>query len=202
MFRWKKPFLSLASALLALTIGVAGAAPNAAAEPAGIKHAYLPLVAMPAATATPACPTSSGESYASGGAAQWDRDNPVRPAPLHADKNLALRGYTSTNAPKGLVNYGSDDPNQPPQFATLFNPSRLPTFSSTYRANQWNWAPSPTPVGYWGGPTRAAPPGVTPPAAAPQGSRPAGDCPPFPFVDGLRRAVDFAVGRRCFDSPP
>ena len=143
MFRWKQPLAALASALLALTLGLSGAAPDAAA---GQNYkVFLPLALKPATPAPPVCPTSSGNSYAAGGAAQWDRDNPVRPAHLHADKNLALRGYSSTNAAKGLVNLGSDDPTQPPQFATLFNPSRLPTFSGTYRANQWNWGQSPNP---------------------------------------------------------
>ncbi|MCC7358514.1 MAG: hypothetical protein IT317_03505 [Anaerolineales bacterium] len=149
MVRWKKPALALASVGLALALGLSGAAPEAAAAAQTYK-VFAPLAFKPAAP--PTCPASSGNSYAAGGAAQWDIvDNPVRPAHLHADKNLALRGYNSTSAAKGLVNYGSDDPTQPPQLATLFNPNRLPAFSGVYRANQWNWATSPAP-GSAGGP--------------------------------------------------
>ncbi len=148
----KKSFTIFVSLLLALTLGTTSSTPRAAAEPALTRRAFLPMVRKPAAAPPPpTCPISSGNNYAAGGAAQWDRDNPVRPASGHADKNLGLRGYSSTTAPKTLIDHGSDDPNQPPQFATLFNPNRLPTFSNVYRANNWQWAPSPTP-GTAGGP--------------------------------------------------
>ncbi len=97
------------------------------------------------------CPTTSSRSYSSGIIFQFDNDDPVRPAWNHADKNLALRSYSLTSAPKNLVNLGSDDPIQPPQLATLFAPSRVPIFSNVYRANTWNWAQSPDP-GTPGGP--------------------------------------------------
>ena len=89
------------------------------------------------------CPTTSSNSYSQGIMYQYDNDNPVRHADHHADKNLALRGYSSVNQAKTFINYGSDDPIQPPQFATLFNPSRVPVFSTVYAANNWNWQPSP-----------------------------------------------------------
>jgi len=108
---------------------------------------YLPLVfrSLPPPFA---CPTASTNSYASGTATQYDLDNPVRPAQAHADKNLALRGYTpNTDAGlrRELVNYGTDDPTRPPQFATLFQPVRVPPLSSFYRVHDWNWSPSPAP---------------------------------------------------------
>ncbi len=112
---------------------------------------YLPLVAQP-----PGCPKTSTNNYSSGGAYQFDLDNPVRPAWNNADKNLDLRGYTPNNdgaLQRELVNYGSDDPNQPPQFATLFKPARVPNLIGFYRVGEWNWAPSPDP-GYRGGPIR------------------------------------------------
>lgn len=89
------------------------------------------------------CPATSGRSYAQGPVQQWDGDNPVRPAHAHADKNLGLRGYSRVNAAKSFVDYGSDDPVQPPQLATLFNPHRVPTFSSVFNANAWEWDESP-----------------------------------------------------------
>lgn len=94
------------------------------------------------------CATSSTRSYASGTVFQHDTDNPVRPAYNHADKNIELRGYvpnTNPNLQRELINYGSDDPTQPPQFATLFSPNRVPILSEFYRVRKWNWAPSPNP---------------------------------------------------------
>jgi hypothetical protein len=110
---------------------------------------YLPLVAQP-----PGCPKTSTNSYSAGGAYQFDLDNPVRWAWNHADKNLALRGYTLNNdggLQRELVDYGSDDPTQPPQFATLFKPARVPDLMGFYRVGEWIWAPSPDP-GYRSGP--------------------------------------------------
>jgi len=111
--------------------------------------AYLPLIFHP-----PGCPELSANHYSAGGAYQFDLDNPVRLAWNHADKNLALRGYTPNNdggLQRELVDYNSDDPNQPPQFATLFKPSRVPALIGFYRVSKWNWAPSPDP-GYRGSP--------------------------------------------------
>ena len=108
---------------------------------------YLPLV-FGSSPPPFACPTSSANNYASGTATQYDLDNPVRPAQAHADKNLALRGYTpNTDAGlrRELVNYGADDPTRPPQLATLFQPARVPPLSGFYRVHDWNWSPSPEP---------------------------------------------------------
>jgi len=108
-------------------------------------QAYLPLVFAPEASA---CPTTSAESYTSGIAFQFDTDNPVRPTFNHADKNIELRGYTPNADPalqKELIDYGSDDPTQPPQFATLFSPNQVPPFAEFHRVHQWNWASSPQP---------------------------------------------------------
>ncbi|MBN1976815.1 MAG: hypothetical protein JW918_05390, partial [Anaerolineae bacterium] len=103
---------------------------------------YLPLVLDEQYT----CPAASGNIYDYGIANQYDTDNPVRPAYLHADKNLALRSYTPTDPPlRELVNYGSGDPIQPPQFATLFDPPRVPALVNFYRVHDWYWAPSPAP---------------------------------------------------------
>ncbi len=109
---------------------------------------YLPLVTQP-----PGCPTTSSNHYSAGGAYQFDLDNPVRLAWNHADKNLELRGYTPNNdggLQRELVDYGSDDPTQPPQFATLFKPARVPSLIGFYRIGEWIWAPSPDP-GYRNG---------------------------------------------------
>ena len=109
---------------------------------------YLPLVFGSLATDPSPAQRSSTNNYASGTATQYDLDNPVRPAQAHADKNLALRGYTpNTDAGlrRELVNYGADDPTMPPQLATLFQPARVPPLSGFYRVHDWNWSPSPEP---------------------------------------------------------
>lgn len=121
---------------------------SAFAQPAAPELAitlYLPSVIKPPESV---CPVTSGNSYSSGFALQYDRDDPVRPAYDHADKNLGLRGYVSNNDPgliRDLRDYGSDDKTQPPQFATLFQPSRVPDLVGFYRVYDWKWAPSPDP---------------------------------------------------------
>jgi len=129
---------------------------------------YLPLVMhqLPPTPTQYACPASSSNQYGQGIAYQFDGDNPVRPAYAHADKNLALRGYTLNTDPgllRELVNYGSDDPTQPPQFATLFTSNRVPALTSFSQVHNWSWAPSPAPG------TRADP--ITSPKVAALGLR-------------------------------
>jgi hypothetical protein len=106
---------------------------------------YMPLVSRAPAPGG-ACPATSSNQYSKGTAYRYDKDNPVRSAQLHADKNLDLRGYTPNtdgNLQRTLVNYGTDDPTQPPQFATLFSPHRVPDLTAFYRVYDWHWAPSP-----------------------------------------------------------
>lgn len=133
---------------LALVATGAGQAPAAAEASTPIAHATRSVDAEGDANSTVSasqCPSTSGRSYAQGPVQQWDGDNPVRPAQAHADKNLELRGYSRVSAAKSFVNYGSDDSNQPPQLATLFNPHRVPTFSNVFNAGAWEWAESPDP---------------------------------------------------------
>lgn len=114
---------------------------------------FIPVVLnpppTPTPTATPAseCPATSSNVYSTVAATQYDTDNPVRPAWNHADKNLALRGYVlnTGSLKRELVNYGTDDPTQPPQFATLFSPNKVPAFAGFYQVRDWNWGPSPAP---------------------------------------------------------
>lgn len=110
-----------------------------------IPRVYLPIIMGPPEFR---CATSSNNQYSSGTVAQYDTDNPVRPAYNHADKNIELRGYvanTDPNLKRELVDYGSGDPTQPPQFATLFSPPQVPPFAAFYRVHQWDWATSPEP---------------------------------------------------------
>lgn len=159
--------LALAGTCLALAASLlGGAVPTGhlltlrayAAEPGVLPQAtptitytaHLPLVLLdqPTPTPTPVCPTTSGNVYSARTAYQFDLDNPVRPAWNHADKNIKLRGYaanTSAGLLRELVNYGSDDPKQPPQLATLFAPARVPPLTAFYQVMSWNWADSPQP---------------------------------------------------------
>ena len=129
--------------LLLLSLGVVWFSNETNAQGSLTPKAYLPMLLV-----ADACPTTSNESYSSGIAFQFDQDNPVRPAFNHADKNIALRNYTlntASNLQRELVDYGSDDPTQPPQLATFFSPNQVPNFSGFYQVHQWNYAPSPTP---------------------------------------------------------
>lgn len=110
----------------------------------------VPVAYLPAIFSSPpfSCASSSANSYASGVAYQHDSDNPVRPAYNHADKNIDLRGYTPNTDPslvRELINYGSGDPTQPPQFATLFKPPQVPAFADFHQVHEWYWANSPAP---------------------------------------------------------
>jgi hypothetical protein len=114
---------------------------------------FVPIVLSPPPTPTPTatptseCPATSTNSYSTISAYKYDQDSPVRWAWNHADKNLALRSYAlnTGNLKRELVNYGSDDPKQPPQFATLFSPAKVPSFGGFYRVYNWTWADPPEP---------------------------------------------------------
>ena len=144
---WKR-FVSsvvilLGTLLFSAIVVNAGEITAAPTEASATPLLYLPLISR-----APGCPGTSTNRYTAGSAYQFDLDNPVRPAWNHADKNLALRGYapnTDGNLQRQLVNYGSDDPTQPPQFATLFKPARMPDLVGFYRVGGWSWAASPDP---------------------------------------------------------
>ncbi len=94
------------------------------------------------------CPVTSTNQYRSGPAYQFDQDDPVRPAADHADKNLSLRSYaliTDGLVNNNLIDYGRDDPTQPPQLATLFKPYRFPGFINYYQVHHWLWSDAPDP---------------------------------------------------------
>jgi hypothetical protein len=104
-------------------------------------YVYLPLLLETGYS----CPLTSTNSYGAGAAYQFDMDDPVRPAYDHADKNLALRSYDLNTDPSQkheLVDYGCDDP-KAPQFATLFDPYRVPELDHLYQVHHWSWLPSP-----------------------------------------------------------
>ncbi|MDJ0752230.1 MAG: hypothetical protein QNJ45_01845 [Ardenticatenaceae bacterium] len=138
-----------ASIILILLLMMGGSWAAVADTQIMMPRAYLPVV-----QSASICPTTSNRSYASLFVTQFDKDNPVRPAVNHADKNLGLRGYIANTNPgliKDLVDYGVNDPTAPPQLATLFSPNRVPPISGLLRIHEWQWAPSPNP-GQRGGP--------------------------------------------------
>jgi LysM repeat protein len=63
-----------------------------------------------------------------------------RPAAQHSDINLALRGYTLTNAHLGLIDMAGPTDQRAPQLAGLFADKRTAVFTNVYRANHWDWA--------------------------------------------------------------
>jgi hypothetical protein len=94
-------------------------------------YVYLPLIFSPGT-----CQPIPGESY---GTLPVNPPPTDRPAEVHPDLNLALRGYELTDAFKGLVGYnGAGDPIAP-QLPGLFADSRTGTFSEVYRVYDWNW---------------------------------------------------------------
>ena len=129
------PLLIILAALsgsLALNPAPSQAAPSLAASGEMIPRAYLPLVS----SYPPGCAPIPGVSY---GTLSISGDPTDRPAHLHADLNLALRGYEVTSAYLGLVyHYPTDDP-KAPQLYTLFSPQRVPAFTTAYQVYQWDW---------------------------------------------------------------
>lgn len=104
---------------------------------------YFPIIYCPYT-----CPISSTNSYSGGTAFQYELDDPVRPASTHPDKNLEMRSYVLNTDPdlqRELVTNGPGEPVQPPQFATLFYPYRVPALTNFYQVHHWIWAPTPDP---------------------------------------------------------
>ena len=93
-------------------------------------YVYLPLVSR-----SEPCAPIPGESYGVLSVLPPPTD---RPAEVHADLNLALRGYELTSAYLGLVDGGGTDP-AAPQLPGLFADDRTPTFSNVYRVRDWDW---------------------------------------------------------------
>jgi hypothetical protein len=103
---------------------------------------------VPSPTPTPlACSTTSTNTYMTSWIIQEDNDNPVRQTSLHADKNNSMRGFVLVDEPKEFRDFdgSGDSVAQPPQFATLFQPNRVPTFTNTYNVNNWIYQDSPLP---------------------------------------------------------
>jgi hypothetical protein len=97
---------------------------------------YLPLLAANPTPVPPLPPRTFAKVSVIGGSLGW-------PAASSPDANLALRGYTTTNAYLGLVNYNGDTDPEAPQMATIFTPARLPGFVAAHRVYDWDWNCNP-----------------------------------------------------------
>jgi hypothetical protein len=109
-------------------------------------HIFLPALHLRATLSTPSpIPTASpgpapDVCAAVGGTfASTPIDGPPtdRPAEAHPDLNLAIRGFTPSDAPAALVDYGGETDGRAPKLASLLG--RLPHFSATYRVFHWDW---------------------------------------------------------------
>lgn len=107
---------------------------NAQTPPPGTVPAplFLPLIA-------------SGEWLTPGRYLSIPVDGPPtdRPAALHGDLNLALRGYTPTIGALTLLDIDGDTDPDAPQLDTIFEPPRLPTITAVFRVNDWDWGCGP-----------------------------------------------------------
>lgn len=95
-------------------------------------RAYLPVVSKQ----TPGCSPIPGVLYYTLSVNPPPTD---RPAEVHADLNLALRGYAVTSGYHGLVDYGGSADPKAPQLYTLFADLRVPSFPTLYQVYNWDW---------------------------------------------------------------
>jgi hypothetical protein len=132
------PTFSLPNDVYTWTVQAHDAAGNVSATPpATFTLAASYLVYLPLVFNEPGCPTTSSASF---DLIPIDGSPADHPDYLHADLNLALRGYAATSGTLGLVDYnGGADPNAP-QLAGLFEPNRLPGISTVYQINHWIWS--------------------------------------------------------------
>jgi hypothetical protein len=108
------------------------ASPSVAATEELTPRAYLPVVSSQNA----GCSPIAGVVYS---ALSVNPPPTDRPAELHADLNLALRGYELTSAYPGLVDYGGGADASAPKLYTLFADHRVPSFPNLYRVYNWDW---------------------------------------------------------------
>ena len=100
------------------------------------KRLYIPIAYRGAsADGSVTCP-STGQSYDT---IPTDGRYSGAPPPQSPDLNLAVRGWTGSNAPLTLVDYnGGTDP-AAPQLYSLFSDNRTPAFVAGYKVYDWNW---------------------------------------------------------------
>lgn len=146
----KMRWMTLLSVIAMAALLLPGRAPATAAGPAAPQGG--PMLYLPVIYRGYSCPATSANSYAQNIVYQEDRDWPVRPAEGHADKNFSLRGYIPNLVDAEALQPGQSDPqepNQPPQLGTIFNPDRTTSATAgiinVYRTYLWDWGVSPDP---------------------------------------------------------
>jgi hypothetical protein len=139
---------------LTVTAGLLATRPVSARAPAG-PHPGLPFTiflphvsrSQPPAPPTPLPPTPAAQACAAiPGAAYGElsvNGGPTnRPAAIHPDVNLTLRGWAPTAAERGLVWYGGETDERAPLLRGLL-PGRLDgevAFGSLHRVHDWLWS--------------------------------------------------------------
>ena len=137
----------LGAVLSVLALGILPTRPTAATVS---QRAYFPILAKapptptptpsptpsPSPTPDPACP-ATGQSYDT---IPTTSGPPNPPAASNPDLNLTIRGWVDVNEARGLVDYNGGTDSAAPQLYSLFGDNRTPTFSSTHRVYDWDWA--------------------------------------------------------------
>jgi hypothetical protein len=62
-----------------------------------------------------------------------------RPADIHADLNLALRGYQRGSASATYIWLGGDSDERAPQLSSMFQPPQRPPIHAVYQVRHWDW---------------------------------------------------------------
>ncbi len=125
--------LLLGCGLVFWAMGATG--PSVGAQGVLAFQLYLPSVVQPGLP--PLECSTPGPAYESLSVNDWQP--PDRPADLHADLNLSLRGYLPTQAELGLVDYAGNSDAGTPQLPGLFADQRTPAFSAVYQVHDWDW---------------------------------------------------------------
>jgi hypothetical protein len=135
-------------AVAVVVLGLLGSS-SADAQTRATRRVHMPLVPdqstptptrtptpLPTATPDPACP-STGQRY---DMVPVDGRYSGHAPHVSPDLNLTVRGWVTINEHRGLVDYGGETDSGAPQLASLFSNNRTPTFSSTHRVYDWDWA--------------------------------------------------------------
>ncbi|MBI4791018.1 MAG: hypothetical protein HY782_28645 [Chloroflexi bacterium] len=92
---------------------------------------FLPIVGK-----YPQSQPIAGESYNTVAVISDPTD---RPAEIHPDLNLAVRGYVPTSAELQLIQYDHPFDSQAPQLTGLFADNRLGVVTSAFQVYDWDW---------------------------------------------------------------
>ena len=143
--------ITLLGAVLFWGLGQAAAAQDAPAAPGQTippppegTPMYLPLVAANPTPVPTLPPQAYGKVSVLGGSLGW-------PAANSPDVNLALRGYITTTAYLGLVNYNGDTETEPHRWRRSLLRRACRRLYGAYQVYDWDWSCNP-PTGCRGKP--------------------------------------------------